>query len=416
MANDEIKINSDRLWSDLTELGRIGKQPHGGLSRTALSEADQQARQWFVEKIKAAGLNVRIDAALNVIGTLKTETPKTRKIAAIGSHLDTVANGGMFDGALGVVAALECARTIMEHGVRLPWDLEIISFCDEEAAHHAGTIGSRAMIGLLRDGEIFQTNQKGAGSFARDMELLGVDPHLIKEARRNPDDFCLFLELHIEQGPRLENENLNIGVVTSITGIYRYLVTVPGVAAHAGTTPMTMRQDALVAAAPVFTLLPEWVQKQNPEMVGTIGIVEIVPGATNVIPGECRFLIELRSQHPEDRKAVIDRLHSYAADKDDWKIEVVYEKDSVGLSPLLMEQIGNAADKEELAWTRMASGAGHDAQSFARFVPTGMIFVPCRDGVSHNPAEWISPGDASNGCRILLRTLLESAKNNLLIE
>ena len=255
--SNKLKINGERLWSDLTALGQIGKQTTGGITRTALSDADQQARQWLSDKMQTAGLQVEVDAAMNVIGTLAADAPQAKPKAAIGSHLDTVPNGGMFDGALGVLAALECARTLKENRIKLPWDLEVISFCDEEAAHNAGTVGSRAMMGLLQEGEIQRTKNKGGPTFAQNLKRQGRDPDRIDAARRDPADMAFFLELHIEQGPRLEAENRRIGVVTAITGIYRYVVTVAGEAAHAGTTPMAMRKDALVAAAPVFSLLPQ---------------------------------------------------------------------------------------------------------------------------------------------------------------
>ncbi len=400
-----ITINAERLWADLLELGRIGGLPNGGVTRPALSAEDQQARLWLIDKMTEAGLEVRVDGIMNVIGTLKSGHPESKKMA-LGSHLDTVPEGGRFDGAYGVIAALECARSLRESGVDLPCDLEVISFCDEEAAHNAGTVGSRAMMGQLKEGELCKAKNEGAEPFIQHLLKLGQDPNQIASARRDPAELAAFLELHIEQGQRLESEQLHIGVVTAIVGVYRYIVTVSGEAAHAGTTPMALRKDALVEAAPVFTLLPQWVAEQNPEMVGTIGQVTVAPGASNVVPGQCRFLVELRSQQPEDMQRVRDRLLAYAAERQGWSIETIYEKDSVRLAPELIEQIAAAADQEQLPATLMPSGAGHDAQSLAPFVPTGMIFIPCRNGVSHNPAEEITPAAAAEGCQVLLTSLL----------
>lgn len=407
-----ITINSRRLWSDLMELGQIGRQAGGGITRTALSDADHQAQQWLMDKMNSAELKVTVDAAHNVIGTLASEMRESGKKAVIGSHLDTVPNGGMFDGALGVVAALECARTFAEHRVSLPWDLEVISFCDEEAAHNAGTMGSRAMMGLLQEGEIHRAKTRGEPTFAQSMKRRGMDPEKIHTARRDPDELAFFLELHIEQGKRLESEHLSIGVVTAIVGIYRYVVTVPGESAHAGTTPMDLRKDALVEAAPVFTLLPQWVRERNPEMVGTIGQINLEPGASNVVPGECRFVVELRSQIPEDMQAVRDLLKAHAVQREGWQVETIYEKDSVRLAEPVIENIVRAAESEGLPWIRMPSGAGHDAQSLAPFVPTGMIFVPCKYGISHNPAEWIETDNAAEGCQALFATVLQLARAN----
>lgn len=406
---EEVKINSKRLWSELMELGTFGKQKNGGITRRALSDEDQQAQQWLMDKMCQTGMNVHVDAAMNVIGTLKAQSPQTDKKGAIGSHLDTVPNGGLFDGILGVLAALECARTFKEHKINLPWDLEVISFCDEEAAHNAGTVGSRAMMGILQDDEIFRTKNKGGPTFADDMKRLGQDPGLIAMAKRDSNDLAFFLELHIEQGRRLEVEAQQIGVVTAIVGIYRYIVTVTGESAHAGTTPMALRRDALVEAAPMFSLLPEWVRERNPEMVGTIGQVNVEPGASNVVPGECRFVVELRSQIPEDMQAIRDMLIEYCAEKESWHVETIYEKDSVQLSSRMIETISAAAGND-FDWIRMPSGAGHDAQSLAPFVPTGMIFVPCRNGISHNPAEWIEENNAADGCQVLFNTVKRLAQ------
>jgi hydantoinase/carbamoylase family amidase len=403
------KINADRLWADLMALGEIGLQPSGGVSRPALSEADLAGRAWLAERFREAGLDVRTDPAANVIGRLPGRQ-SGGSVLAMGSHLDTVPQGGKFDGMLGVLGGLECVRAIREHGLQLPWDLELISFCDEEAAHNAGTVGSRAMLGQLAAGELEKSVQHGRPSFAEHLRAAGLDSARVAAARRNPADFRAYLELHIEQGPRLERQGIQIGAVTSIVGIYRYLVTVEGEPAHAGPTPMALRSDALVKAAPVFTLLPEWVRARDPEMVGTIGRVELFPGATNVVPGRCRFVVEVRSQKADDMAHLREVLRDHAAARSGWKVETIFEKDGTPLTESLIQAVAEAAAQEGLSCLRMPSGAGHDAQSFAAAgVPTGMIFVPCRRGVSHSPEEWIEPAQAAQGCQVLLRTLLHVA-------
>jgi hydantoinase/carbamoylase family amidase len=308
---------------------------------------------------------------------------------------------------LGVLAGLECVRTIREQGIALPWNLEIINFTDEEAAHNTGTVGSRAMMGLLTHGELDKSIGQGRPSFAEDLRKAGRDPARIGEARRDPGEFSCYLELHIEQGRRLESEGIQIGAVTAIVGIYRYLVTVEGEASHAGTTPMGLRDDALVKAAPVFTLLPEWVRDRNPEMVGTIGRLELFPGATNVVPGRCRFVVEVRSQRIADMVHLRDVLKGYATGRPGWQVETILEKGGTPCAEHLIQAVAGAATQEGLSWIRMPSGAGHDAQSLsAAGVPTGMIFIPCRRGMSHSPEEWIEPTQAAQGCQVLLRTLL----------
>ncbi len=403
-------INKDRLWADLQEVGKIGSRKGHGVNRPALSDADIAAKQWLMEKMKDAGIEICVDPATNVIGTLRTAGKRPAKILVIGSHLDTVPQGGMFDGALGVVAGLECARVIKEQGIELPWDLEVINFCDEEAAHNAGTVGSRAMIGQLTPEEIFVSKSKGVPTFAEEMKKMGKDPASIGEAVRDPKIFEAVLELHIEQGNRLYTEGIQIGAVTGIVGIYRYIITVTGETNHAGTTPMHLRDDALVKAAPVFTLLPQWVRARNREMVGTIGQVTVEPGATNVIPGVCSFIVELRSMKKEDMIAIRDLFKEWVASQKGCSIKTIYEKDSGALSESIIDAVEKAAENEGMSNIRMPSGAGHDTQSFTPYVPCGMIFIPCKDGKSHCPEEWIEPQQAADGCQVLLRSVLELAK------
>jgi allantoate deiminase len=402
-------VNTERLWSDLQELGKIGLVEGGGVTRLALSDADIAAKEWLTKRMKEAGLEVHMDAATNVIGKLKSTPVRDSKAVAVGSHLDTVPQGGMFDGALGVLAGLECARVLQENKIGLPWDLEIINFSDEEASHNAGTVGSRAMMGTLSRDEIHRSKEKGIATFAEDMKRLGKDPDRIGEAIRNPKMFKALLELHIEQGSLLETRGIDIGAVTGIVGIYRYSVEVLGKTDHAGTTPMSLRDDALVKAAPIFALLPQWVRARNPEMVGTTGQISLEPGATNVVPGKCMFTVELRSMKPEDMAAIRDLLREWVGKHKGSSVETIYEKDNVELSKSVIDTIVQATEIEGLSVIRMVSGAGHDSQSFAPYVPTGMIFVPSKGGKSHCREEWTDAQQAANGCRVLLRTILELA-------
>jgi hydantoinase/carbamoylase family amidase len=406
----DLKINAERLWSDLMVLGQIGFSQEKGVSRPALSETDLEAREWLKNKMESDGLDVRTDAAMNVIGTLKSSAKKSEKVLVICSHLDTVPSGGMFDGALGVVAGLECARTLKENRVQLPWDVEIINFSDEEAAYNAGTIGSRAMIGKLVENEIYVSKTGGEKTFATQLKKTGADPGRIGDAVRDQDAFTAVLELHIEQGNRLESDGIQIGAVTGIVGIYRYIIKVKGEANHAGTTPMRLRDDALVKAAPIFLLLPQWCLARNTEMVGTIGQVTLEPGATNVIPGECSFVVELRSMKNDDMEAVRDMLKNWIDGHSGFSMKTILEKGSVKLSNTLIDTVSRAAEMEGLSNIKMPSGAGHDTQSFAPQVPCGMIFIPCRKGKSHSPEEQIESRQAAEGCQVLLRTVLEMAK------
>ena len=398
------------MWNDLLQLGLIGSEENKGLTRTALSESDLEARKWFETKAKEFDIQVRTDQSFNQIAIIPCRK-STSKICAVGSHLDTVPNGGMFDGALGVVAGLECARTILENKIDLSMNFEVINFCDEEAAYNAGTIGSRAMVGLLKAKEIFKKKSQNGISFAEQLKRIGGDPLSVRRAKRNIRKFGYFLELHIEQGKYLENKNINIGVVTAISGIRRILVTVTGNPEHAGTTPMELRNDALVKAAELINVLPKWIIKRNRKMVGTVGRLSISPGAVNVIPGRCEFVVELRSQINDDVEYITWRINEFLKARNGWKAEIVYDKKSQPLSMEVMKEIEKAASDENRSFVRMSSGAGHDAQSFsAKGVPTGMIFIPCKNGISHNYKETIKREDAIAGCQVLMNTILRLSK------
>ena len=406
-----LEINTERVWSEIFELGEFGKQSSGGISRPALSSEDLQAREWLVERLKGLGMEIEIDAIGNVIGTLKSQVLKTDKKVLIGSHLDSVMEGGMFDGPLGVLAALETARVIKENNVVLPFDLQVVSCCDEEGAYGPGTIGSRAMMGLLPE-EHIKTYKPGATTcFADMLKDSGFDPANIGEAQKDPAQFLCSFEVHIEQGLALSRENKQIGIVTGIPGIQRYRIEVEGKACHAGTTPMVGRQDALQRALPILNGFHHWVRERNPEMVGNIGQLELEPRSPNVVPGMCRFICEVRSSHKADLEAVGRILHSYAKEHSYISCTMFYEKDPTPLDEGLREVIKAAAEKCGLSWHLLASKAGHDAQSFAHFFPAGLVFVPCKDGISHNPAEWTEKVDVRNAVTILLAAVLQVAEN-----
>ncbi len=405
-----MKIDSVRFLADIDELGTIGYREGQGITRLALTDEDVRARDWLQGRMEEAGLDVRVDAAGNVIGRLEGADP-AGKTMVIGSHLDTVPQGGKYDGSLGVLSGLECARNLIEADVKLPWNLEIINFTDEEGHHFAGTFGSRAMMGSAAREELYGVKETGAPSLADSFQRVGLDPTRIDEARRDPSEFRGYLEMHVEQGGTLEERGIDIGIVTGIVGIYRYVIEVEGQANHAGTTPMASRKDALVAAAPVFGLLPEWARARSDEMVATIGDVTVSPGAMNIIPGHCRFTVELRSIDAEDMARVRDRLDTWLDDNiRSALMKTVYEKDGVYLDDVLMSHIARGSRRSGVESVAMPSGAGHDAQSFAPYVPTAMIFVPSRGGISHSPDEYTDPEHLVNGVRVMMHTLLSLAE------
>ncbi len=402
-----VEIDIERLWAELFELEQFGKQDSGGISRPALSPADQSARQWFVDRLQSLGMKVEVDAICNVIGTLKSANPKTEKKVVIGSHLDSVLNGGLFDGPLGVLAALETARVIIENNVELPFDLEVISFCDEEGAYGPGTIGSRAMMGILPESDINVYKPGATTCFAEELKKIGLDPYNIHNAKRDPSQFLCSLEVHIEQGHAIEQNKKHIGIVISIPGLQRYRIEVKGEANHAGTTPMDMRKDALKRALPILNEFHGWVRKQSADMVGNIGQLELEPSSPNVIPAMCRFICEIRSNNKEDLLEVGKLLQNYAKENEYIDCTLFYDKDPTPLDAGLRETIKKAADKRDISWILLPSRAGHDAQSLAHFFPTGLIFVPCKNGISHNPAEWAEKDDVKRAATIILSSVLQ---------
>ncbi len=407
-----MQINGDRLNEDLRQLGKIGYRPGKGVTRLALSEDDLLGRRWLQEKMREAGLKVTIDHAANVIGRLPAGRSAAGSVV-IGSHLDTVPEGGAYDGALGVLAGLEVARACQENDIDLPWDLQIINFTDEEGHHYAGTFGSRAMMQGVPEEELEHTRAEGGASLREDLRAAGADPDRISKARRDPGEVRAYFELHVEQGKLMERDRIDIGAVTGIAGIYRYLVDVKGEANHAGTTSMTDREDALIPAARVVQLLPEWAQARADDMVATVGQFFVEPGAVNIIPGRCSFSVELRSIDSSDMVRVRERLRSWLEENASADMRTVFEKDGNYLDEEIRDLIIDSAMNEDLTVEPMSSGAGHDAQSFATSsVPTGMIFIPSRGGFSHCPQEYSEPEWVAAGGQVLFKTVCELARRD----
>lgn len=405
--NSSLEIKGDRLWNDLLELASFGRKESGGVERPALSEADLAARRWFKKQMENAGLKVKEDAAGNLIGRLEAMdvSPETPCIA-FGSHIDTVLGGGKFDGPLGICAGLEVMRSIKESGTRLSRPLELLVFTDEEGSHYAGTFGSRAMLGMVKEEELRKSRGEGKPTLAEDLRRLGKDPGQIKEARRRPSEFKAFLELHIEQGPVLENKNIPIGIVEGIADLHRYLIKVKGQAGHAGTTPMHLRDDALVKAAEIIIKVHQAVQAGGEDLVGTIGEMQVFPGAINIIPGEVTMSLDLRSCRREKLNALGQNIRKIISSISNSALEPILIKEGVKMDRQIKELIAEVCRQEGISFCYLWSGAGHDAMTFPLMnIPTGMIFIPCKGGKSHCPEEEISPAHAFLGTQILAETV-----------
>jgi beta-ureidopropionase / N-carbamoyl-L-amino-acid hydrolase len=405
-----IRINLARLKRDLEELGAIGRMPGGGISRPSFSDADMEARRWLLERIAADGLTARLDAAGNIFGRWQSGDP----VVMVGSHLDSVPNGGMFDGALGVLAGLECLRRIKEEGRPLRHPLELVAFTDEEGAF-GGFFGSYAFTGVLRAEDIPSVRDTKGLQIVDAMARRGMDAMQAPSARRDPKQVRAYVELHIEQGPVLETKKIPIGVVDAIVGIRRLGITFHGRADHAGTTPMTDRKDALLGATDLIQKGRALVLAEGtPASRMTVGMIRVNPGVANIVPVEAYLTYELREVSGEVLAKLADKSRALAESvAAAWglgvSIQTILDIQPVTLADMVKAAILAATDELGLSRLRLPAMAGHDAQVVGRVAPAGMIFVPSKDGRSHSPLEYTSDEDVERGANVLLLTLLRLA-------
>ncbi len=407
-----LTINTERLLRLLDNLAEIGATEEGGVSRPALSEADMQARAWFKEQAKFYGLDYREDSAGNQSVILPSEDANAKTLL-VGSHLDTVPNGGRYDGALGVLAAFEALLTIKEARRKLPYHLECISFTDEEGTL-VGLLGSSALCGTLT-AEDLAAPRGGRERLLEGLKRANLTEEGLLNARRDPATLAAFLELHIEQGTRLEEANIDIGVVTSIVGIRSYWIEYIGQAAHAGTTPMDKRADAFWGAAAFAQQARDMVMEQFYPGVANIGAVELSPGAFNIVPERARLALEFRHGSEGELNAMWAELQSLARDiAQVYNLNVqITHSGSIPAAPLneqVITAIEHAADTLGLSHKRLMSFAGHDTQNLSRITPAAMLFVPSVGGISHNPREYTRAHDVVNGANVVLQTLLKLAE------
>ena len=405
-----LKIDSERLWSTLMETAEIGGTAKGGICRLSLTDLDRQVREWFVTKAEAAGCTVTIDRMGNIFARRKGRD-ETLPPIGFGSHLDTQPTGGKFDGVLGVLAGLELLRTLEDAGYETAAPLELVNWTNEEGARFAPSMmGSGVFSGKYTLEEARARRDRDGISAGDALDAIGfAGPEAC-----GGKSYGGFVELHIEQGPLLEAEDKAIGIVTGVQGIRWYEVIVTGRDSHAGTTPMALRHDAFQGAARVAVALDALARQHGPHAVATIGICQVEPGSTNVIPGKVVFTIDLR--HPEDE--VLDTLE--AALKDEIAaiasalgLEIVLtpvqRSAPVRFDPRVVGAVRAAAEAGGYSHRDIISGAGHDAVHVAALAPTAMIFVPCKDGLSHNEAESITQDQAAAGAETLLRAVLALA-------
>lgn len=401
----QLRVNGQRLSATIDALSEFGKNPEGGVSRVAYSEADLKGREYVTRLMRRARLDVSIDAAANIIG--RRSGSENLPPLLFGSHVDSVPQGGNYDGVVGSLGAIEVAQTLADSNATTRHPLELVIFQNEEG----GLIGSRAMDGELTERELELVSRSGK-TIREGITYLGGDPARLESVRRKRGDIAGYLELHIEQGGTLEAEKIDIGVVEGIVGINWWDVTIEGFANHAGTTAMNNRQDALLAAAKFIQRVNQVVTSVPGRQVGTVGRIQAWPGAPNVIPGKVVLSLELRDLDGAKIKMLYDRIYAAAqeigtASNTRFSFNEINVNIPAPTDERIRSVILESAKELGLSTKLMPSGAGHDAQDMARLGPVGMIFVPSVRGISHSPLEFSKPDDIANGANVLLHTLLK---------
>lgn len=401
----------DKAWvvATLDGIARFGKGERG-FSRLVFGEAEWGAVEYVTGLMREADLAVRTDAFGNVIGRLEGREPGA-PVVATGSHVDTVPEGGNFDGVVGVIAGLGALMRLKARGL-LRRPVEVMVFRGEESARFSiHTMGSKVMAGIASVEAWRKVQDHGGATLAQALATRGLDLERIPEAVRRPEEFKAFVEMHIEQGPVLEEAGIPIGVVEAIAGPVRLKINVEGMASHSGTTPMGKRRDALVSAAQVvLAVQDEAAKRAERRIVGTVGVMKVHPGAMNVVPGRVEMWVDIRGIDAEDIAATARAVREAAAriaDREGTRIqlETLSTDSPVPMDSDVIRTIEAACRRAGVAYRRMPSGAGHDAMNMAKLAPAGMIFIPCRRGVSHNPDEYAAPEDILTGIDVLTETL-----------
>jgi hydantoinase/carbamoylase family amidase len=404
---DPVLIEEDRLWDSLMQLGEIGETEDGGMMRVTGSDADRRARDQVVEWFEDAGLDVRTDPVGNIVG--RREGALDRPPVMAGSHVDTVPNGGKFDGTAGVLTALEAVRAWNDAGITTDHPVEVVVFTEEEGTRFGtGLLGSLVAADLMAVEEVLEIEDEEGNTVG---EVLG-DIGYAGDATFDCADAAAFVELHVEQGPRLEAAGKTVGVVENITGIMHGHVTFYGEANHAGTTSMSLRRDAFMGVAELAVELERAAREQAAETaaVGTVGRVEVEPGGVNVIPGEADISLDVRDTDEAARRSLLQGIEAemerIADERDlDFEYEQYLDVEATPMDDGVVDTLATACEGLDVEYMRMPSGAGHDAMNVAKVTPTAMLFVPSEDGISHNPDEYTAPEDLADGARVLERGL-----------
>lgn len=391
-----------RIDQHIATLSRFTSTPGNGTTRLTYSKEDLQARNYLKGVMEDYGLVVSEDGVGNIFGKLAGEV--NRPSVLIGSHFDSVPHGGDYDGPAGVIAGLEVAKLFQERGVKPKYPLEVVALVEEEGSRFGGGLmGSRSITGKLTDKGFRELKDQAGVSAVEAMKGIGLDPTLIKS--RDSDTMKAYLELHIEQGPILENEQITIGIVEGIVGLSQLEVTVTGKAGHAGTTPMKGRADALVVAAEVIAKLPTIAENYGEGTVVTVGKLSVYPNGANVIPGSVTFTIDLRSSDEVKLKSLLEEAKTFIRQVRSEEISIAIAE-QLYMSPTILDdevkrQLEIGCRKHEISYQSIFSGAGHDAMVFAEQMKAAMIFIPSKDGLSHCPEEWSDHHDIEKAVYVL---------------
>lgn len=390
-----ITINKERLERNLKALGQIGFEAGKGLNRPAYSENYTLARNFVEQAMKQAGMETRIDSVGNVFGVLKGADEK--KTILLGSHLDAVPNGGIYDGSMGVIAAVEAVQAIKEAGMKLNHSLEVAGFTSEEGSELGGTFGSRSFVG-----------KAAATAKPEILRKFGLTLSDVEQAQGELERYRCYLELHIEQGPVLWQRQIPIGIPTAIAGITRYTIAIYGRANHAGTTPMDARQDAMRKATNVLKKWYDFASEQH-EFVSNIGVLSIFPGTTTIVPEKVEFILEIRAVDESSTRLATDTFREILTSSCPEKhtMELLIEKPPVKLDAELIMTVETTCNEAGIPYIKMPSGASHDASPIAHVMPTGMIFVPSIDGISHSIEEYTPFADICVGVDVLISSILK---------
>jgi hydantoinase/carbamoylase family amidase len=413
-----ITVNKRRLMRDLNAIGRIGLGDHGAVTRLVFSIKELRSRQLLIHLMRQAGLKIRIDVIGNITGRFDGTNPKAPAVLA-GSHLDTVIHGGKYDGPVGVIGALEAIRTIRENQITVQSPLEVVCFVGEESSRFGfSTLGSSFLAGEVKSKDLINAVDPRGTRLEDVLASLGISRRPLQSLKRDPKSLRAYLELHIEQGPILEAKGKRIGLVTSIAAPSRFRVVFKGQADHSGTTPMEMRKDALVASAHLIDYIEKICRKHSSmekgRVVGTVGAMKIEPGVINAVPGRTELSVDIRSTSAPIKERVARMVKDQArkiAQQRRIGVDIlnIREENPVPLDRRLLRLTREICDQNGIDYEIMPSGAGHDAMQMAKITPAGMIFVPSKRGISHNPLEWTDPSDIALGAQLLMETMIRIA-------